>query len=46
LAWINELAEFAYSHKGIESGQKSRWVSEETGYKYRIVAIILISFIK
>lgn len=31
-AWINELADFALIEKGIEPGQISGWIVEETGY--------------
>jgi len=31
--WINDLAEIAYTEHGIEPGEISGWVAEETGYK-------------
>ena len=31
--WINELADIAYNEHGIEPGEISGWVAEETGYE-------------
>ena len=33
--WINDLAEIAFTEHGIEPGEISGWVAEETGYSIR-----------
>jgi len=35
--WINDLAEIAYTEHGIEPGEISGWVAEETGYARKSV---------
>ncbi|MFH2110391.1 MAG: hypothetical protein ABIJ47_03910, partial [Candidatus Bathyarchaeota archaeon] len=36
-AWVNELAEYALIEKGIQPGEISGWIAEETGYSERQV---------
>ncbi|MFH2111736.1 MAG: hypothetical protein ABIJ47_10820 [Candidatus Bathyarchaeota archaeon] len=36
-AWVNELAEYARNEKGIQPGEISGWIAEETGYAERTI---------